>query len=231
MYHKSNPKTIQSLFSHIAPHYDRANAILSLGLHGVWNQTLVNALSLATQGHMLDLCAGTGEIAFRFLKKHPEAYATLLDFCPEMLMVAEKKGMSLEGRFSTLVGDAQEIPLPDRTVDAVSIAYGIRNVQYPERCFAEVRRILKPKGMFGILELTRPSSRLLRIGHALYLKTLLPVLGKWIAKDESAYQYLSQSIGSFSSPEHLMHLLSACGFQHVEKRPLMGGIATLLLAS
>ncbi|NGX54766.1 MAG: Demethylmenaquinone methyltransferase [Chlamydiae bacterium] len=218
----------KTLFGTIAPQYDRANAILSFGLHQRWNRALINQM----QGeHILDLCAGTGEIAFGYLKKYPQAKVTLLDFSPEMLEIAQKKGVELKERFEVICGDAQEIPLPDSSIDGVTIAYGIRNVQNPEKCFAEVRRVLRPGGLFGILELTRPSNPLLRIGHWAYLHTLLPILGKCIAHNHDAYRYLSQSIGSFLAPSELMEKLKKNDFEKIEKRPLTGGIATLLLAS
>lgn len=228
MYQKTAPETIQTLFSSIAPHYDRANSVLSFGFHKLWNQSLATSLSPAT--NLLDLCAGTGEIAFSFLKTNPLAKATLLDFCPQMLSVAKEKGALFEKRFSLVTGDAQNVLLPDQSFDAVSVAYGIRNVASPGRCFKEVYRLLLPGGSFGILELTRPNSKWLRLGHALYLKTLLPLLGKWVAKDKKAYQYLSQSIQSFISPTDLKRQLQETGFSSVKIQPLMGGVATLILA-
>jgi len=229
MYRKTEPETIQAMFGSIATSYDRANAILSLGFHKYWNQALVKAVSKPQVKVLLDLCAGTGEIAFAFLKRNPNAKATLIDFCGEMLEVAEKKGSPLRGRFSTLVGDAQAIPLPNTSVDAVTIAYGIRNVQDPHRCFEEVYRVLSPNGQFGILELTRPSSSFLRLGHRMYLRTLLPLLGKWVAKDHSAYRYLSESIGAFISPELLVASLQKVGFVNIRCQTLMGGVANLIL--
>lgn len=230
MYQKTEPETIQSLFSSIAPYYDRTNALLSFGLHERWNGVLVNALSSFSPSSLLDLCAGTGEIAFNFLKINPLAQATLLDFCPEMLAVAEAKGISFKKRFSLIEGDAQAVSLPDASFDAVSIAYGIRNVQNPEQCFQETYRLLRPNGVFGILELTRPNNRFMRFGHACYLKTFLPLLGKWVAKDQQAYRYLSQSIQSFVSPLDLKKNLSTVGFSSILIKPLMSGIATLILA-
>lgn len=230
MYRKTEPTTIQTLFGTIAPYYDKANAVLSLGFHKRWNRALVKALSKNTPSSLLDLCAGTGEIAFDFLKYNPTSSAILLDFCPEMLEVAAKKGTRFKERFSLVVGDAQHVPLSNTCVDAVSVAYGIRNVQNPESCFKEVYRVLNPGGMFAILELTRPNNFLLRAGHAVYLKTLLPILGKWVAKDQNAYHYLSQSIQSFVSPHELAKSLSLTGFSSVALQPLMLGIATLILA-
>lgn len=230
-YRKENAPSIQSLFNGIASSYDRTNTILSFGFHKYWNRTLIQSLS-SQNDHplLLDLCAGTGEIGLSFLKKNPHAQAILLDFSSEMLAVAEKKGISLKNRFETLVADAQKIPLNSSSVDVASIAYGIRNVKETSLCFQETLRVLKPGGCLGILELTRPHSSFLRFGHGAYLRFFLPLLGKWAAKNQDAYAYLSSSIQQFSSPSELKKTLLHVGFQSVQVRSLTGGIATVILA-
>lgn len=202
------------------------NALLSLGMHQKWNRRLAHAVK--GSHHLLDLCAGTGEIAFHFLQENQQSLATLLDFCPEMLQVAQEKGAHYNPRFVIQEGDAQKLPFDDAAFDAATIAYGIRNVKEPMRCFQEVYRILQVGGCFAILELTRPSSLFLRYGHALYLKTMLPILGAAIAKNKGAYAYLGKSIQHFLSPEDLMGSLGKVGFSNIKKTPLLGGISTLI---
>ena len=228
MYQKTAPESIQAMFASIASDYDKANTTFSFGLHKRWNKKLIDALPEVDQ--LLDLCAGTGEIAFGYLAKHPAAQATLLDFCPEMLAVAQKKGTPFEGRFSIEVGDAQHLPCPDKSVDAVTISYGIRNVRDPGKCFQEVARVLRPGGHFAILELTRPTNPLLRLGHKLHLRLLLPLLGRLAAKNGEAYTYLSKSVEGFASPEELEDNLRDAGLTPVKRIPLMGGLTTLFLA-
>ena len=228
MYKQSAPETSQALFASIAPHYDRANCTFSFGLHQYWNQQLIHSLGSAPS--LLDLCAGTGEIAFGYLKKNPQAEAILLDFCPEMLAVAQAKGVSLRERFEIVQGDAQAIPLSMNSVDAVSIAYGIRNVKDPEKCFQEVFRVLKPGGLFGILELTRPTAPLPKLGHRCYTRFILPFLGKLAAKNREAYKYLASSVEMFSTPSILMDSLHSLNFQNIQSKPLSFGAATLLTA-
>lgn len=227
MYNNTQPETIQKMFATIAKRYDRTNALLSFGLYTIWNRALVKAIG--ARFSLLDLCAGTGDIAFAFLKKNPNASALLLDFCPEMLDVAKHKGERLKHRFQTIVADAQEIPLTQE-FDAITVAYGIRNVKNPANTFAGAFRLLKKGGVFGILELTRPTNPLLHFGHTLYLKTTLPLLGKWTGKNKEAYSYLSKSIASFSSPNELKEKLLKTGFYKVDRINLMGGSATILLA-
>jgi demethylmenaquinone methyltransferase/2-methoxy-6-polyprenyl-1,4-benzoquinol methylase len=228
MYQQSEPETIQALFASIAKNYDLANSLFSFGLHKIWNRTLAQTLTPAYR--LLDLCAGTGEIAWQFLKANPQSQAFLLDFCAEMLAVADKKGTPYKERYTLMQADAQAIPLANSSVDSVSIAYGIRNVKEPSLCFQEVFRVLQPGGRFGILELTRPASRLMRQGHSLYTHLLLPLVGKAAAKNKDAYRYLAKSVATFASPENLEMSLKTVGFQLLERRPLSGGIATLILA-
>ncbi len=228
MYQKSAPETIQAMFASIAENYDKANTTFSFGLHKKWNQKLIQAVGMPLT--LLDLCAGTGEIGFGYLAKNPQAKAILLDFCPEMLAVAKQKGAAFTGRYSLLEGDAQELPLEDRSVDGVTISYGIRNVCEPMRCFQEVARVLRPQGRFAILELTRPRSPFLRVSHRIYLKCLLPLLGQIAAKNGEAYRYLSKSIEGFTSPQELENMLKEAGLRPIKRISLMGGLSTILVA-
>lgn len=228
MYLKSSPESIQAMFASIAENYDRANTTFSLGLHKKWNRKLIKTVGKANL--LLDLCAGTGEIAFGFLEKNPASQAILLDFCPEMLEIAKKKGKKFEGHYTTIEGDAQKLPFENAYVDAVTISYGIRNVQEPQKCFQEVARVLKPGGCFAILELTRPSSSFLYFSHKLYLRFFLPLLGKLAAKNIEAYRYLSQSIENFASPDEIDKWLFEAGLNPIKKISLMGGLSTILVA-
>jgi len=234
-HHKKDPKNIKEMFGHIAKHYDRANAIMSFNLHHYWNRKLIQSvLAHRFPKKYLDLCCGTGEIALRLLnhsKKPCEAF--LLDFCPEMLVCAEdklqKKGKTAH-HIHYLQADAQEIPLPSESIDSVTIAYGIRNVEDPLICCQEVLRVLRPGGCFGLLELTKPENLLLKWGHQLHLKSFLPIVGKWVASNPKAYRYLRDSIHAFISPTELEQTLTNAGFDKVETFRLCGGIATRLLA-
>ena len=183
MYCKENPQTIQSLFNSIAGRYDLTNAVLSFNLHKRWNSALVqHVLKPHLPKVFLDLCSGTGDIAFNYLHSAPHScQACLIDFSSEMLEHAKHKANKYSfdrHQISYLEADVQQLPLQDQFADCATMAYGIRNVQYPTHCFQEIFRVLKPGGCFGILELTRPRNRLLRFGHQLYLRTVLPLLGE-----------------------------------------------------
>ena len=218
--------TVKETFTTIASDYDRMNSILSMRMHNRWNRELADTVKGAH--HLLDLCAGTGEIAFHFLKENPQSLASLLDFCPEMLAIAKDKGSCFEPRFIIQEGDAQKLPFDDAVFDAATVAYGIRNVENPLLCFYEVYRVLQAGGRFAILELTRPSGLLL-LGHRLYLR-LVPLLGKLCARKEMPYSYLKDSIQKFTAPSSLMEQMREVGFVNIQSRKLLGGTATLIWA-
>lgn len=231
-YTKNEPESIKTLFDGIAAHYDLVNGLISLGLHKRWNKSLVAAV-LDKMGNskatILDLCAGTGEIAFRFFnnKDHGIEALHLLDFSPEMLRIAEKKSKQVAGTFFFHVGDAQQLVFPDATFHAITLAYGIRNIQNPRKCLMECRRVLKTNGALAILELTRPKGKILQTLHAFFLRAFLPLIGKLVAQDKNAYSYLKNSVLSFMSAEELSALARSVGFTHITLKPLTFGIATI----
>lgn len=235
MYRKDSPQTIQAMFNSIANRYDLANAVLSFSLHKRWNKTLVRRVLTPTSPPVfLDLCAGTGDIAFHYLRTlTTPCHAYLIDFSSDMLEQAKRKAASLSlpapHALSYLEADVQELPLPAQLADCATMAYGMRNVQQPARCLQDVFRVLKPGGCFGVLELTRPNNRLLRLGHQLYLRTFLPLVGKWLTANQQAYQYLCQSIDTFIAPQELENLFTAQGFVQTQRYSLAGGIATLII--
>lgn len=236
MYRKDSPATIQSMFNSIAKRYDLTNAVLSFSLHKYWNRALVRHVRHQTSSPhvLLDLCSGTGDIAFDYLQTiDSPCQAYLIDFSSEMLEHAKRKAnlqnLQSTHQLSYIEADVQYLPFPDQIANCATLAYGIRNVQNPTLCIREIFRVLKPGSCLGILELTRPRSRFLRWGHQVYLKTVMPFLGKWLTDNQQAYQYLCQSIQTFTAPEDLQKLLVANGFDKTKIYPLTGGIATIIL--
>lgn len=234
LYNKNDPETIREMFNSIAKSYDKANGILSFQMHKRWNDTLVREAILAAHpDKLLDLCCGTGEIAFHYLRqaKHtPKVF--LLDFSEEMLSYAREKADAEDLNHHDIVyfqADAQSIPLPENHIDCATLAYGIRNIKDPRQCIDDVYRVLKPGGTFGILELTQPSNSLLRLGHTVYLRTILPLMGKIVTSNKQAYDYLCRSIRTFIPPEKLEEMIKTAGFDEVKRISLLGGIATILI--
>lgn len=235
MYRKDSPHTIQSMFNSIANRYDFTNAVLSFSLHKHWNRALIRQVRQKSEPHvLLDLCSGTGDIAFDYLRTTPcSCQAYLVDFSSEMLENAKRKAnqfnFNSSHHISYIEADVQHLPLPNQLANCATMAYGIRNVQDPACCMREVFRVLKPGGCFGILELTRPRYRVLRLGHQFYLRTCMPFLGKWLTDNKQAYQYLCQSIQTFVAPEELQNLLEKTGFIRTQCHSLTGGIATIIM--
>ncbi len=235
-YNKQDPSTIQAMFNSIAKSYDRTNAVLSFQLHKRWNRELVRlVVTPQSPAVFLDLCCGTGEIAYTHLTQTDVPCQThFLDFSQEMLTCAKEKAIRLNihppHQLVFTQADAQAIPLPDASVDCATIAYGIRNVKDPSKCIREVFRVLKPGGTFGILELTEPTNPVLRFGHSVYLRVFLPIIGRCMSANQDAYQYLCNSIHAFVQPVILEKALIKAGFTRIVRQSLSGGIATILFA-
>ncbi|MGK5593842.1 MAG: bifunctional demethylmenaquinone methyltransferase/2-methoxy-6-polyprenyl-1,4-benzoquinol methylase UbiE [Parachlamydiaceae bacterium] len=235
-YQKSNASSIQLMFSSIAREYDRANAILSFNLHKLWNRQLVSLTSKKSR-HVqvvLDLCAGTGEITKVWLHQAQSPLDVhLLDFCPEMLSLAKTKlfdSSESQHKFSFIQANAESIPLSNDLADAITVAYGVRNIHNIDQCFHESFRVLKSGGCLGILELTSPENRLLKRLHQFYLKAVLPRLGGIVTKNKQAYEYLCQSIQEFVTPCHIKDQLLRAGFSEVTIHPQWFGTATVIVA-
>ena len=223
LYDKSDPASIQKMFGSIAKRYDRTNAVLSLGLHRFWNRALVHRVEAHSSNPLnwLDLCSGTGDIAYAYLKRQKTAKsATLVDFCPEMLACARHKAekLKIKHALSFLKADVQDLPLANDSASVATMAYGIRNVNDPQKCFCEVFRVLSSGGVFGILELTQPAHPLLRWGHQLYLRKGLPLMGKWLTDNQEAYRYLCNSIQVFTPPSELEKMLMRAGSRAYHQR-------------
>ena len=234
-YTKSSPETIQEMFGKIASRYDLCNKALSFNLHRLWNRTLVRELLKEhSPSKILDLCAGTGDIALEFARQQKTANVTLLDFCGPMLDIAKEK-TETEGfkntQFSYVEGDATMLPFVNDTFSHVSVAYGIRNVQNPLKCMQEAYRVLSANGVFGILELTRPKNPFVRLFHSLYLKTFVPMIGSLVTQDKEAYHYLNRSIKQFQAASALEKMLIETGFKDVRTIPASFGIASIIVGS
>jgi demethylmenaquinone methyltransferase/2-methoxy-6-polyprenyl-1,4-benzoquinol methylase len=233
-YDKNDPDSIQSLFNSIAKNYDKTNGILSFQMQKRWNTSLVDQVIIPSRPKvLLDLCCGTGAIAFEYLRKTSHsAKVYMLDFSEQMLAYAKAQAEHLQlnnHAITYLQADAQKIPLTSKSVSCATMAYGIRNVRDPQSCIKDIYRVLEPGGVFGILELTQPKNPVMRLGHGLYLSKILPLLGKLFTSNEEAYQYLCNSIKTFIPPEDLENLMVAEGFINTRRQSFFSGVATLII--
>jgi len=219
---------VRAVFDSVAPRYDVMNDLMSLGVHRAWKRVFVGALDPRPRLELLDLACGTGDIGLAWLRQGGGP-ALLSDVNAAMLAVARDRSLArgLVGGASFLVADAEQLPLPDRAVDRVSIAFGLRNCTDKPAVLAEARRVLKPGGRFFCLEFSRVQVAALLPVYDAWSFRVLPVLGGWVAKDAASYRYLAESIRTFPDQEKLAGMLREAGFARVAVRNLSGGIAAI----
>jgi len=227
------PGRIAGMFDAIAPRYDLLNHLLSGGLDLRWRAKAVRALALRGGETVLDLCTGTADLAIGSVTASPGAAAVVgIDFAGQMLRLGQEKlaARGLAGRIRLVQGDAMRIPLAAGSVDAATVAFGIRNVERPAAAFADVFRVLRPGGRFAILEFGVPRLPGVRQAYLAYFRHVLPRIGSLISGHASAYTYLPASVGSFPEPAQVMASLAATGFSQVKADSLSLGIVYLYSA-
>lgn len=221
-------KAVSSMFSRIVPWYDLLNTVLSCGIDRYWRKRLVREVRLGPTKRVLDLAAGTLDVSLAIRRRYPEASVPAMDFCPPMLLHGRKK---LKGANSRLVmpaaADAKHLPLPDECVDAVTIAFGIRNILPRNEAFAEMARVLVPGGRACILEFGSGKQKIWGGLYNFYLNRVLPGIGKCISHDGSAYEYLADTIRRFPAAEELEEEMREAGFAAAWHIPLTSGIVCL----
>jgi len=219
---------VRAVFDSVAPRYDLMNDLMSLGLHRMWKRIFVIALDPRPRDMLLDLAGGTGDISFSWLA-HGGGPVLLSDVNASMLTVARDRAIrnATVGALSLLVADAECLPLSARSVDRVSIAFGLRNCTDPEAVLREARRVLKPGGRFCCLEFSRMQVAALMPLYDAWSFKVLPRLGRMVAKDAASYQYLAESIRTFPDQARLAAMMRDVGFARVSVRNLSGGIAAI----
>ncbi len=219
---------VRAVFDSVAPRYDLMNDLMSLGVHRAWKSVLVTALDPGPRRTLLDLAAGTGDIGLAWLEQGGGP-ALLSDVNASMLDVARDRALSraLISGASLVVADAERLPLPDRVVDRVSIAFGLRNCTDKPAVLAEARRVLRPGGRFFCLEFSHVRVAVLQPLYDAWSFRVLPMLGRRVAHDEASYRYLAESIRTFPDQETLAGMLRDAGFARVAVRNLSGGIAAI----
>jgi len=229
--HQAHGQKVGGLFARIAPWYDFLNHFLSLGWDIAWRKRLRRCVRPGPTNRILDLAAGTLDVSREMHAHLPGARILALDFSEPMLRRGQRKirkaGME---RIAPVVADGRHLPLPDGCVDAVTIAFGIRNILPRQQAYAEALRVLVPGGRFCILEFGAGRQKILRGCYNLYLNHILPLIGRVFSGDAQAYRYLAATIQAFPDDRSLIRELRMAGFDRVYALPLTAGIVYLHVA-
>jgi demethylmenaquinone methyltransferase/2-methoxy-6-polyprenyl-1,4-benzoquinol methylase len=217
------------MFAGIAPKYDFLNHLLSFNIDRRWRKALLRELAPVLQNSaatVLDLCCGTGDV---MLDLHRASKARIIgaDFCHPMLTAAQQKLAGAGATPLVVEGDALRLPIADSSIDAVSIAFGFRNLANYTDGLNELHRVLKPGGLLTILEFSHPPGWTMRTAYGLYSRFVMPVIGGIISGSRDAYAYLPESIRRFPRAPELQHMMEAAGFEDASFQLLTGGIAAL----
>ncbi|WP_169566650.1 bifunctional demethylmenaquinone methyltransferase/2-methoxy-6-polyprenyl-1,4-benzoquinol methylase UbiE [Sneathiella limimaris] len=221
---------VRGVFDSVAENYDLMNDLMSGGVHRLWKTAMIDWLNPQPGQHLLDVAGGTGDIAFKFMDRvDGNAKVTVLDINHAMLSVGQERALD-QGRLSGydwVNGDAMALPLPDKSVDAYTIAFGIRNVTDIPAALREARRVLKPGGRFMCLEFSKVTLPVLKEFYDLYSFKILPKIGGAVANDEASYKYLVESIRKFPDADTFKKMIEEAGLGQVKYRILSGGIAAI----
>ncbi len=227
---------VRQMFAEIAPRYDLMNHVLSLNIDRHWRSKTLRILGLKAGSPILDVCTGTGDLAIALARSvGAETKIVGSDFCTEMLDIARRKqAKNLPGfsRLEFIEADTQELPFPENHFQAVTVAFGLRNVAVTEQGLAEMRRVCKVGGQVAVLEFSKPTVFGLRQLYNGYFKYVLPRVGQSMSKNkQSAYEYLPQSVQEFPSGEALAVLMRQAGLQGIQMIPMTCGVVTLYLGT
>ena len=220
---------VRGVFNSVASKYDVMNDVMSLGIHRVWKDAMMDWLAPRPGQRLLDVAGGTGDISFRFLKRAGRGHATVLDLTEPMLVEGRKRAeaAAMAESLDWVVGDAMALPFDANTFDVYTISFGIRNVTRPQEALNEAFRVLKPGGRLMVLEFSQIPNDLMQRAYDLYSFNIIPRMGQAIAGDHDSYQYLVESIRQFPDQETFLGMVRAAGFDNAKYRNLSMGIACL----
>ncbi len=220
---------VRGVFSSVASKYDVMNDVMSMGIHRVWKDAMMDWLAPRPDQQLLDVAGGTGDIAFRFLKRAGRGHATVLDLTEPMLIEGRKRAEAeqMEASLDWVVGDAMALPFEDNSFDVYTISFGIRNVTRPQEALNEAFRVLRPGGRLMVLEFSQLPNPAMQAAYDAYSFNVIPPMGQLIAGDRDSYQYLVESIRKFPDQETFLSMVQTAGFENAKFRNLSMGIACL----
>lgn len=223
---------IAAMFDRISPKYDALNHLLSFNIDKVWRRKAAKEVAKHHPADILDLATGTADLAIALAKHNPQARIIGIDISERMLEIGHEKvkQQKLENQIVLRFGDAATLPFEDGTFDVVTVAFGVRNFEDLDKGLSEISRVLKPGGQAVILEFSMPEKFPVKQLYQFYFKRVLPIIGKRVSKDESAYTYLPSSVERFPMPKVFLDILDRYGIQQGQMIPMAFGIAIVYTA-
>ena len=218
---------VHGVFSSVASNYDVMNDVMSLGVHRLWKDAMLDWLAPRPGQRVLDVAGGTGDIAFRFLRRASGTSAVVCDLTQAMLVAGAERAEALSDRLTWVAGDAMALPFPDASFDVYTISFGIRNVTCVSDALSEAFRVLRPGGRLMVLEFSQLPNPGLQWAYDRYSFNVIPALGQAIAGERDSYQYLVESIRQFPDQDTFADMIRGAGFDLVKYRNLSMGVAAL----
>lgn len=227
---RDKARRVRGVFDSVAPRYDVMNDLMSLGLHRAWKAYTVLVADVRPGHRVLDIAGGTGDLAQAFARKAgDDGLVVHTDINPSMLRVGRDRLLDAGLVLPTVVCDAEKLPFEPESFDRVSVGFGLRNMTHKDRALAEMHRVLKPGGKLLVLEFSKVA-RPLEKAYDWYSFSVLPRLGRLVARDEGSYRYLAESIRMHPGQEELKAMMKKSGFGHVDYHNLTAGVAALHVA-
>lgn len=220
---------VHGVFTSVASKYDVMNDLMSMGIHRIWKDAMMDWLAPRPGQRLLDVAGGTGDVAFRFLGRAPGSSAVVCDMTESMLVEGRQRAEAgaMADRLDWVVGDAMALPFADNSFDVYTISFGIRNVVRIDEALREAYRVLRPGGRIMVLEFSQIPNDLMQKAYDLYSFNVIPAMGQVVTGDRDSYQYLVESIRQFPDQETFAGMIRAAGFGQVKYRNLTMGIAAL----
>jgi len=228
----SKKEQVTTMFDTISTNYDGLNRVISFGIDVKWRKKVVKFVAEVKPQRILDVATGTGDLAINLVNTGASEIIGL-DISAGMLEVGKEKieHKNLDDTIKMVLGDGEKIDFPDAHFDAITVSFGVRNFEHLEKGLSEIYRVLKPGGIFVVLETSVPTKTPYKQGYNFYTKKILPLIGKLFSKDKVAYAYLSESAASFPYGIAFNNILQKIGFKNITDRPQTFGVATIYTAS
>lgn len=224
---------VRQMFDSIAPAYDFMNRAMSFGIHRRWLRKAVKAVAVDKPNRILDVATGTADVAIALARAIPDAQITGIDLSQGMIDIGKRKIVEnkLEERIKLEVGDCLSLPFEDKCFDAVTVAYGVRNFERLFDGYKEMLRVLRPGGSLTVIELSTPTSPLVRPLYKLYTRHIIPLVGRMVSHDVRAYSYLPESIAAVAQGSRMTELMESAGFTVATYKPMTFATCTLYQAT